>query len=52
MIESWTIVVVGDRRRMGGLQPTIDGGPEWLLKNGKVSAQAKLYGKVCTQGKW
>ena len=36
----------------GGLQPTIDGGPEWLLKNGKVSAQAKLYGKVCTQGKW
>ena len=36
----------------GGLQPTIDGGPEWLLRNGKVSAQAKLYGKVCTQGKW
>ena len=36
----------------GGLQPTIDGGPAWLLKNGKISAQAKLYGKVCTQGKW
>lgn len=36
----------------GGLQPTISGGPEWLLRNGKVSAQAKLYGKVCTQGKW
>ena len=35
-----------------GLQPTIDGGPEWLLRNGKISAQAKLYGKVCTQGKW
>ena len=35
-----------------GLQPDIEELPGSFLKLGRVQLQAKLYGKICTQGKW
>ena len=35
-----------------GLQPDIEQLPGSFLEMGRVELQAKLYGKICTQGRW